>query len=428
MKKQTSNWSKIRGLFNDIHLWLGLASGVILVAVCLSGTIYVYNTELREMASPELFKVEKGSERISSEVLLQMIKDESGGEITGITIPNDLERSYQISVRTKGDKSRFGTSYYVNPYTGSILGTSLEKTRTDEFMSIMFSLHRWLLLDRVENPIINGLENRKLGSYISGTATILFTIGALTGLVLWFPPRLKNWRQGLKIKAKGNWKRTIHDLHNTLGFYSAILLIIMGITGPQWSFEWYRTGLRKALGTYDAGAGSRGPGGSSGKEKETAAAPILAYSLEHYISEVDKRLDYPGNYRVTLPKTEKDDIQVSKTKVGFFAPAAADQASISITSAEITEVDIFGERPFNERVSSSIKALHVGDVYGSFSKLLYFIACAIATSLPITGTLIWLNKMKKSGARSKKTKRPISSGSISRRSVGKAPAPSVENG
>ncbi|MDR3273390.1 MAG: PepSY domain-containing protein, partial [Flavobacteriaceae bacterium] len=36
-----------------------------------------------------------------------------------------------------------------------------------------------------------------------------------------------------------------------------------------------------------------------------------------------------------------------------------------------------------------------GEVFGTFSKILYFLACLIGTSLPVTGTLIWLNKMKK---------------------------------
>ena len=56
---------------------------------------------------------------------------------------------------------------------------------------------------------------------------------------------------------------------------------------------------------------------------------------------------------------------------------------------------------FNERVAGSIKAIHVGNVYGTFTKIIYFLACLIATSLPITGTMIWINKMKKSKKKNK---------------------------
>src|SRR5690606_25180870 len=88
-------------------------------------------------------------------------------------------------------------------------------------------------------------------------------------------------------------------------------------------------------------------------------------------------------------------ITIRKNRVGFFAPAAGDEVKLNATTAEVVEVTVFREKPLNERIAGSIKALHVGNVYGQFTKLLYFLACLIATSLPITGTIIWLNKMKK---------------------------------
>jgi len=71
-------------------------------------------------------------------------------------------------------------------------------------------------------------------------------------------------------------------------------------------------------------------------------------------------------------------------------------------SGEILKIEIFKDKPFNERVAGSIKAIHVGNVYGTFTKIIYFLACLIATSLPVTGTLIWLNKMKKKGKQKNK--------------------------
>jgi uncharacterized iron-regulated membrane protein len=86
---------------------------------------------------------------------------------------------------------------------------------------------------------------------------------------------------------------------------------------------------------------------------------------------------------------------VSKTKTGFFAPAAGDRLTIDRYTGQILKTEIFKDKPFNERVAGSIKAIHVGNVYGTFTKIIYFIACLIATSLPVTGTMIWLNKLKK---------------------------------
>lgn len=81
----------------------------------------------------------------------------------------------------------------------------------------------------------------------------------------------------------------------------------------------------------------------------------------------------------------------------FFAPAAGDKLTINQYTAEVLHTDIFRDKPVNERISGSIKAIHTGEVYGSFTKLLYFFACLVATSLPVTGTLIWINKLKKGG-------------------------------
>ena len=215
MTKQTTPWCKIRKLFQTIHLWLGLASGIIVVAICFSGTVYVFNTEMTEMSAPELYKIKatEGAQRMPVENMLAGISDHLG-KVNTAYIPSSAYRTYRFDVKKEGDKSRSGTSYFVNPYTGDIVGTSLQKSKTKEFMSTMFSLHRWLLLDKIETPIFKNIANRELGSMITGWATIIFTLGCITGMVIWFPRKIRNWRQGLKIKTNGNWKRIIHDLHN----------------------------------------------------------------------------------------------------------------------------------------------------------------------------------------------------------------------
>lgn len=71
-----SKWPKIRKFFNDLHLWFGLISGIVVLIVCLTGTIYVYNTEIREAAAPHLFKVEKTSlEAMTADDLLVAAKN-----------------------------------------------------------------------------------------------------------------------------------------------------------------------------------------------------------------------------------------------------------------------------------------------------------------------------------------------------------------
>lgn len=433
-QKTEANWPNLRKFLNDVHLWIGLPSGIIVLLICLSGTIYVFNTEIRELSSPELYKVSHaaGAQRLSAEELIADVGRETGGKVISIKIPADPERTYVLTIRKpeepnlggkKGEKGSArpeeagkdsvperakgksgtggaerqgppsrGVQYMVNPYSGKILGSSSDKNAVSEFMQVMFSLHRWLLLDRIEEPLIGELPNRKLGSYISGTATILFTLGVITGIIIWFPQKIRNWKQGLKIKWNANWKRVNHDIHNSLGFYSCIFLFLMGITGPQWSFEWYRTGLRKTLGTYQSADAPKAEMPKSDSASMNRTKPML---LSDYIKSANKTLDYQGDMTISIPDGSSDAVLVNITKTGFFAPVAADKIYLDQYTSALIKAEIFSEKPFNERVSSSIKALHVGDVYGKFSKIIYFLACLIATSLPVTGTLVWINKMKK---------------------------------
>jgi uncharacterized iron-regulated membrane protein len=410
MKSQTSEptWPKLRKLLNDVHLWIGLPSGIIVFIICLTGTIYVFNTEIRELSSPELYKVEKAfnAQRLSADELISTVSSETGGQVISIKIPADPTRSYVLTV-SKPEEPTGNTApsasekpstpspriqYWVNPYSGKILGSSADKNSVFDFMQLIFSLHRWLLLDRIEEPLIGELPNKKLGSYISGTATILFTLGVITGIIIWFPQKIRNWKQGLKIKWNANWKRVNHDIHNSLGFYSCIFLFMMGITGPQWSFEWYKTGLRKTLGTYQP---ADAPKPEMPKSDTSSINGTKSVSFTEYIRSVDKVLDYTGDLTITMPADSSEAVLVNKTKTGFFALVAADKIYLDQYTSSLIKTEVFSEKPFNERISNSIKALHVGDVYGKFSKIIYFLACLIATSLPITGTLIWINKLKK---------------------------------
>ena len=174
--------------------------------------------------------------------------------------------------------------------------------------------------------------------------------------------------------------------------YSSFLLLIMGLTGLTWSFEWYRDGFHKVLGTYK----------SKDAPKEEAPKSILPADsnatrplVAHYLTQATAELPYAGNSRIAFAGAADGVITISKTKTGFFASAATDRVMLDQYSARVLKTEIFRNKPLNERISASVKALHIGNVYGGFSKLLYFFACLVATSLPVTGTLIWVNKLKK---------------------------------
>ncbi len=397
-------WKSIRQFLNDIHLYAGLTCGLIVIAVCLTGTIYVYNTEIREFFDSERYFVEKKGEAIPLDELKSALEMQLGAQVVGFQVFGEEGRTHQFSLKKPGEEKPI--TYYVNPYSGAVLADNSNKTAAETFMGYLFSTHRWLLLDKVETPILNSMSNQDLGRLINGVATTLFLLGVLTGIFLWVPQKAKNWKQGLKVKWNGNWKRVNHDLHNTLAFYSLIALFIMAVTGPFWSFGWYKTGWQKTWDTYQAPKEESKGNAAAISTQETEPIQdslpqptVPAFSLDELLVLANQQLPYEGNVRFTLPEDAEGEIGVSKSRTGFFARAGADQLKVIPASLAIKETVLFEDFPVRQQIGKSVKALHTGEIFGQFTKFLWAIACAIATSLPITGTLIWWNKRSKKGKR-----------------------------
>ncbi len=396
-------WKQIRQFLNDIHLYAGLFSAVVVIAVCFTGTLYVYNTEIREFFDSERYFVSPQGNPKNLDELKSGLQPLQKGKLVAVTKYQDSNRTVQFQVKAQGEEK--ATTYFVDSYTGEVLADNIKKTASEDFMGYVFSLHRWLLLDKLETPILESMTNQELGRLINGVATSLFVLGVLPGIFLWLPKKAKNWKQGLTVKWSGNWKRINHDLHNALAFYSFIALFIMAVTGPFWSFGWYKTAWQKTWDTYQAPKEEKK--GDTSKESNSPnpvledstqiPEPVLI-SLDEALAAANKHLTYAGVVKLTFPEEPEGDLAVSKSRIGFFARAGADQLKLNAQTLELKEKVLFGELPVRQQIGKSVKALHTGEIFGKFTKFLWAVACAIATSLPITGTMIWLNKRKKKRA------------------------------
>ncbi|MFG0590041.1 PepSY-associated TM helix domain-containing protein [Myroides odoratimimus] len=376
---KTKKKNAFRKLMNDLHLWLGIASSLILFVVCLTGTIYTFKSEIQQMLAPDMYKLTVvKSEVIPIDAMKAFVESTYQGKVQRVSINYKKDAPYVFSVGFK-DKDKKNETVYLNPYTNEIVGAG--RGPADEFFMTVFKLHRWLLLDM------------KIGRPIVGIATIIFVFLSISGLILWFPKKIKGWKSikpGFKIKFNANWKRINHDLHNTLGFYTLIIVLIMSLTGLCWSFEWYKDGLSSVLGAKVFG------GRNEAKPESTLIEGAKTLDLSDVIQRANQTISY--EYRtmtVSFPKGDTGSFEVSKNEAARFNETVTDRVFIDQYSGDIIRQDMFSDKSVGEKVASSIRALHFGDIYGMFSKVIYFIVCLIATSLPITGIFIWINKMKK---------------------------------
>lgn len=385
----------IRRVAYELHLWLGVASGLILFVVCLSGTLLTFKTEIIQYIEREryYFNASNGSEPKSIEELVALIEKAENGKVVRVTIPNEKNQAWIFNIKKEDDTKKLpagmpavhamlGTAYLVNPFTGESLGA--QHSRVYMFFMILTFLHRFLLLNIL-------LLDFQAGQIIVGGATLIFLVIVFTGLVLWLPSKLtsiKNWSSGMKIRLGRSWSMFLYDVHNTLGFYILIPVVVMALTGPIISFGWYRFAFERITGARPFRIALEK---SVQSEKHTNIDRLKWDDFIKRGNEITKR---KGITRLVIPQTTEGSVVFQKIGAGLCNIAATDKIQFDQYSGNTLKSDLFDELPLNEKIASLIFPLHNGEIFGTTSKIIYFVTCLIATSLPITGVILWIRKLK----------------------------------
>ncbi|MDR1926018.1 MAG: PepSY domain-containing protein [Planctomycetaceae bacterium] len=387
----------------EVHLWLGVASSLILFIVCLSGTALTFKTEIIQFIERERYYVDVpfGAQPKRLEELVPLVEETEKGKVVRVLIPARVDQNWIFNVKKDSPKgvtklparmpaihAMLGTAYIVNPYTGESLGE--QRSKTYMFFMMLTFLHRFLLLDI------------RTGQIIVGSATLIFLVLVIGGFCLWLPAKLrvlKSWLSGCKIQFGKSWMKFFYDMHNTLGFYALIPVVIMALTGPIISFTWYRSFAAQVIGAKPLGKALEKPVPSKNSGKE-----LTRLSWDDFIKKGDELIARKGITRLVLPQSAEGSVTFQRIGSGWCSIAATDKIQFDQYTGEVLKSDLFNEMPFGEKVASLIFPLHNGEIFGTVSKVIYFITCLIATSLPITGLILWSRKLKSRYTKNKKNK------------------------
>ncbi|MBK7668144.1 MAG: PepSY domain-containing protein [Sphingobacteriaceae bacterium] len=64
----------MKKVFRYLHLWLGLASGLVVLIVSITGCIYAFEKEIKSVVYKDILSVEKGATPQSLDKLLSVVK------------------------------------------------------------------------------------------------------------------------------------------------------------------------------------------------------------------------------------------------------------------------------------------------------------------------------------------------------------------
>ena len=163
----------------------------------------------------------------------------------------------------------------------------------------------------------------------------------------------------------------------------------MALTGPVISFKWYRDAMGHVLGTKPFSKAFEEPQFSDwnpSKERNSA--------WDDFIVKTNEISGRKGVTQIYLPQSPRDSVAVRKTGAGFYNIAATDKIQFDQYSGEVLKSDLFNDFTFGEKVASLIFPLHNGEIFGTVSKIIYFVTCLVATALPISGVILWIGKLR----------------------------------
>jgi uncharacterized iron-regulated membrane protein len=211
----------------QVHLWIGLAIGLYVVVLSLTGSVLVYRNELdRSLATPRAVFDEQRRAMTADELRAVAQRAYPGWTVAEVYEGRTTRRTGRggrggnrppdptasVIVERNGERK----DRLFDPYTGQDLGDST--TQGQFFVLWLVRLHDELLLDRPDGPWWNGF------------LSLIFTGLVITGAVVWWPG-VTRWKRSLTVKWGSGWRRFNWDLHSALGAWLLLFMLMWGISG-----------------------------------------------------------------------------------------------------------------------------------------------------------------------------------------------------
>lgn len=360
-----------------LHLWLGLGSGIIVCFMSISGCILAFEREIEDATQSYRF-VESRKAPLAAPSVLEAIarKQLPGKKLHSV--------SYEpgracIASFYNGDPEYYYL-IFLDPYTGRVLKV---KDMSEDFFRIVIDGHFYLWLPH------------EIGQPIVASATLIFVVMIITGIILWWPRNKAARKQRFSIKFNARWRRTNYDLHNVLGFYMSWVIIFIAFTGLVWGFQWFA----RSVYWVASGGGKEIAFTETLSDTTTAQRPALLPAIDQVWLKVRKEhADFRGLMEVHMPEDHKSSIEVAlnpDSKTYWKADYRYyDQYSIKEIPVKHT-YGLLKDTKVADKIARMNYDIHVGAVMGLPGKILAFCASLICASLPVTGFLIWRGRKKK---------------------------------
>jgi uncharacterized iron-regulated membrane protein len=207
-----------RALF-QIHLWTGIAVGLYMVFISLTGSAVVFRRDLntRMLGNIPAKDVAADAQKLPEADLRAAIRKQYPGyTITRLAMSRRRLLPSEATLSKDGEtlQERF------NGFTGADMGSARPKSVA--VMEWFTDLH---------DNLLKGETGRK----VNAVGGALLCILCISGLVIWWRAS-GAWYKGFFFNPRSSWKRINFDLHAAIGFWGLLILFLWGVSGIYFGF------------------------------------------------------------------------------------------------------------------------------------------------------------------------------------------------
>jgi uncharacterized iron-regulated membrane protein len=356
----------MKRMWVQVHLWLGLTLGVLGVAIGVTGTLLVYESDVDAKINPQRYAV-SGSEaaRPYAEYIANAA-EALEGKARPALVRLPQEAGVPVTVMARAAEGRGFFRVYLDPPTARVL----EVSTNGGFIGWVRQLHEYLLLREYS------------GREIVGVVGFGMLISSLSGLYLWWPAR--RFREALGFR-KG--LAPTRNLHYFFGFYGALILAMLSFTGI---FLAYPEGGRNAVAALAAVSPSARNVTTAAETRGKRIDPDSALRLarEAYPDAAVVGIGLPagprGVYRIGMNDPRDRAVQTGGNTVVFIDPMAGTVLR-RIDAATRTGGDAF---------LSFQRVLHSGAVLGPVGRAAIAFVGLLPALFVVTGSIMWLRQRR----------------------------------
>lgn len=352
----------MRKLIFNLHLYLALLASAFVIILGVTGSIMAFEPEIDHLLHRKLAYVTPGKQTLSlAEIGAVVARRFPGEPIDAYILSTSPDLSYQVAMETSG-------SVYVNQYTGEILGVRPDQM---EFLDYVHQLHLRLLW--------RGRGDEGPGKKIMSWVGVVMLFLLLSGFYLWWR------RKRFRIKRGSSGRLFWFDLHNMIGIFCLLFLLLLTVTGVMIGFE--RTvnpWLYKITGSQPSQMPRKFPPPPPG------AKPI---TVDQAMEIARSTLPGATPFLITVPEPNTA-YQIRLRYPEDRTPGGRSRIILDQYTGQVLFMESSRTAPAGTRITIANRALHTGDILGIPSKTLLSLVSLLLVVQAISGTVMWWKRIR----------------------------------